>query len=316
MFTHLHLHTEYSLLDGLTRIPALMDRIQEMGQPAVAMTDHGAMYGAIDFYREAQKRGIKPIIGVEGYVAPGSRQDRPPGDNQPFHLTMLARNKTGYRNLMKLVTMSHLEGYYYRPRMDREILQKYGEGIIVLSGCLSGEVQRALLEGRFEDAKATANWYREVFDGHYYLEVQDHLENGGQGRRVLAVPAHFWSQAAHPPILHKYQLALVVADAEPFDESRSPFRDADGLVALRDALVHGRPEWRDAHGRRQNLERRLRAKFPHNPLASEADAEFLDRLLGGGCASWAVKVAEKFSNDFCQRMAIPARGFAPREGSP
>ena len=149
-----------------------------------------------------------------------------------------------------------------------------------------------------------------------YLEVQDHLENGGQGRRVLAVPAHFWSQAAHPPILHKYQLALVVADAEPFDESRSPFRDADGLVALRDALVHGRPEWRDAHGRRQNLERRLRAKFPHNPLASEADAEFLDRLLGGGCASWAVKVAEKFSNDFCQRMAIPARGFAPREGSP
>jgi hypothetical protein len=150
-----------------------------------------------------------------------------------------------------------------------------------------------------------------------YLEVQDRLvENGGQGRRVLAVPAHFWSQAAHPPILHKYQLALVVADAEPFDESRSPFRDADGLVALRDALVHGRPEWRDAHGRRQNLERRLRAKFPHNPLASEADAEFPDRLLGAGCAAWAVRVAEKFSNDFCHRMAIPARGVAAREGSP
>jgi hypothetical protein len=150
-----------------------------------------------------------------------------------------------------------------------------------------------------------------------YLEVQDHVVNGGpEGRRrVLAVPAHFWSQAAHPPILHKYQLALVVADAEPFDEGRSPFRDADGLIALRDALVHGRPEWRDAHGRRQNLARRLRAKFPHNALASEADPEFPDRLLGGGCASWAVRVAEKFSNDFCQRMAIPARGVAAREGA-
>jgi hypothetical protein len=141
-----------------------------------------------------------------------------------------------------------------------------------------------------------------------YLEVQDRLQNGGQGRRVLAVPAHFWSQGAHPPILHKYQLALVVADSEPFDEGRAPFRDADELVALRDALVHGRPEWRDAHGRRQNLERRLRAKFQHNQLSSADDTAFPDRLLGSGCASWAVRVAEEFTNDFCQRMAIPARG--------
>jgi hypothetical protein len=148
-----------------------------------------------------------------------------------------------------------------------------------------------------------------------YLEVQDHVVNGGPGgrQRVLAVPAHFWSPAARPPILHKYQLALVVADAEPFDEARSPFREADGLVALRDALVHGRQEWRDAHGRRQNLERRLRAKFPHNPLASEADPEFPDRLLGAGCAMWAIRVAEKFSNDFCHRMAIPSRVVAARE---
>ncbi|HEX5141378.1 MAG TPA: DNA polymerase III subunit alpha, partial [Dehalococcoidia bacterium] len=173
MFTHLHLHTEYSLLDGLTRIPNLMERVQELGQEAVAMTDHGALFGAIDFYREARNRGIKPIIGVEGYVAPGSRLSRNPGDNQPFHLTMLAKNKTGYRNLLKLVTSSHLEGYYYRPRMDREIMAEHGEGIVVLSGCLSGEIQRLLLEGRIDDAKATANWYREVFDG-YYFEIQDH----------------------------------------------------------------------------------------------------------------------------------------------
>jgi len=175
MFTHLHLHTEYSLLDGLTRIPQLMDRVQEMGQQAVAMTDHGNLYGAIDFYREARSRGIKPILGVEAYVAPGSRLSREAGDNQPYHLTMLARNKTGYRNLLKLVTSSHLEGYYYRPRMDRELLEQHGEGIIVLSGCPSGELHRLIQDGRMDEAKATINWYRNVFDG-YYLEVQDTTE--------------------------------------------------------------------------------------------------------------------------------------------
>ncbi len=150
-----------------------------------------------------------------------------------------------------------------------------------------------------------------------YLEVQDHVVNGTAGgrRRVLALPAHFWSAVARPPILHKYQLALVVADAEPFDESRAPFRDADSLIALRDAFVHGRVEWRDQHGRRQNLERRLRAKFAHNALASEADPLFPDQLLGAGCAVWAVRVAERFSNEFCQRMAIPSRGGTPREAS-
>lgn len=146
-----------------------------------------------------------------------------------------------------------------------------------------------------------------------YIEVQDHATNGVAGRRVLALPAHFWSSVARPPILHKYQLALVVADAEPFDESRSPFRDADGLIALRDALVHGRPEWRDAHGRRQNLERRLRAKFKHSALAGDGEPEFPDQLLGAGCAMWAVRIAERFSNDFCHRMAIPARGVTPRD---
>jgi DNA polymerase-3 subunit alpha len=173
MFAHLHLHTEYSLLDGLTRIPPLMERVQKLGQEAVAMTDHGALHGAIDFYREARSRGIKPILGVEAYVAPGSRLAKDNGDKQPFHLTMLARNKTGYRNLLRLVTSSHLEGYYYRPRMDRELMQQHGEGIIVLSGCPSGELHRLILEGRIGDARDTINWYRNVFDG-YYLEVQEH----------------------------------------------------------------------------------------------------------------------------------------------
>lgn len=173
MFTHLHLHTEYSLLDGLTRIPPLMNRVRELGQEAVAITDHGALYGAIDFYQEAKSQGIKPIIGVEAYVAPGSRLTREAGDKQPYHLTLLARNNTGYHNLLKLVTSSHLEGYYYRPRMDRELLAEHGEGIIALSGCPSGELHRLILDGRLDEAKATASWYRDVFDD-YYLEIQNH----------------------------------------------------------------------------------------------------------------------------------------------
>jgi DNA polymerase-3 subunit alpha len=150
-----------------------MDRVKELGQEAVAMTDHGNMHGAIDFYREALAQGIKPILGVEAYVAPGSRLTKENGDKQPYHLTMLARNKTGYQNLLKLVTSSHLDGYYYRPRMDRDLLAQHGEGIIVLSGCPSGELHRLILDGRIDDAKATINWYREVFDD-YYLEVQAH----------------------------------------------------------------------------------------------------------------------------------------------
>ncbi len=173
MFTHLHLHTEYSLLDGLSRIPQLMDRAKELGQEAIALTDHGVLYAAIDFYREARARGVKPIIGIEAYVAPNSRLSREPSDKQSFHLTLLSRNLTGYRNLLSLVTKANLEGYYYKPRMDKELLQEHGEGIIALSGCNSGEISRLLAEGRYEDAATTARGYREVFDG-FYLELQEH----------------------------------------------------------------------------------------------------------------------------------------------
>ncbi|MEX2158878.1 MAG: DNA polymerase III subunit alpha [Dehalococcoidia bacterium] len=174
MFTHLHLHTEYSLLDGLSRIPRLLDRVKEMGQEACAITDHGALYGAIDFYEEARKRGIKPIIGVEAYVAPGSRKSRDPQEKSPYHLTLLARNNVGYKNLLQLVTKANLEGYYYKPRMDRELFEAHGSGIIALSGCNSSEIHRLLMDGRRDDAVALAKWSREVFDG-YYFELQ---ENG------------------------------------------------------------------------------------------------------------------------------------------
>jgi DNA polymerase-3 subunit alpha len=174
MFTHLHLHTEYSLLDGLSRIPQLLDRVKELGQESCAITDHGALYGAIDFYDEARKRGIKPIIGVEAYVAPGSRRSRDPRDKSAYHLTLLARDERGYRNLLQLVTKANLEGYYYKPRMDRELFEAHGSGLIALSGCSSSELHRLLMDGRRDDAIALANWSREVFDG-YYFELQ---ENG------------------------------------------------------------------------------------------------------------------------------------------
>ncbi|MEX1253232.1 MAG: DNA polymerase III subunit alpha [Dehalococcoidia bacterium] len=174
MFTHLHLHTEYSLLDGLSRIPQLLDRAKELGQEACAITDHGALYGAIDFYREARARGIKPIIGVEAYVAPGDRRSRDPQEKSPYHLTLLARNKQGYNNLLALVTKANLEGYYYKPRMDRELLAQYGRGVIALSGCNSSELHRLLMDGRRDDALALIDFSRNAFDA-YYLEMQ---ENG------------------------------------------------------------------------------------------------------------------------------------------
>ena len=173
MFTHLHLHTEYSLLDGLSRIPQLMDRVQALGQKAVGITDHGVMYGVLDFYREARSRGIKPILGMEAYVAHSSRLSRDPREKSPYHLTILVQNETGYRNLMALSTRAHLEGFYYKPRIDRELLEQYRDGLIVLSGCPSSEIHRALQEGRIDDARASICWFRERFP-QFYLEIQEH----------------------------------------------------------------------------------------------------------------------------------------------
>ena len=173
MFTHLHVHTEYSLLDGLSKVGRLVSRAGELGMDSLAITDHGALHGAIDFYRAAKEAGIKPIIGCEMYVATGSRHGRGPKDKSQYHLTVLARDLAGYRNLVKLVTASNLEGFYYKPRVDRELLQQYNQGLVVLSGCPSGEVPMLLAQGRMDEAKKAAEWHREVF-GDYYLELMEH----------------------------------------------------------------------------------------------------------------------------------------------
>ena len=176
-FVHLHVHTEYSLLDGSNKIKEYVSRVKELGMNSAAITDHGVMYGVIDFYREAKKQGINPILGCEVYVAPNSRFDREVtgGDDRYYHLVLLAENNEGYANLMKIVSKGFVDGYYYRPRVDKELLREYHSGIIALSACLAGEVQRYIVKGLYEEAKKTALEYRDIFgEGNYFLELQDH----------------------------------------------------------------------------------------------------------------------------------------------
>ncbi|MDY6046576.1 MAG: DNA polymerase III subunit alpha, partial [Anaerobutyricum sp.] len=176
-FTHLHVHTEYSLLDGSSKIKELLPRAKELGMDSLAITDHGVMYGVIDFYKKAKEVGIKPILGCEVYVAPGSRFDREQskGEDRYYHLVLLAENNQGYQNLMKIVTRGFTEGYYYRPRVDYEILEQYHEGIIALSACLAGEIPNKILKEDFEGARAAARRMNELFGpGNFFLELQDH----------------------------------------------------------------------------------------------------------------------------------------------
>ena len=176
-FTHLHVHTEYSLLDGSNKIKEYVARVKELGMDSAAITDHGVMYGVIDFYRAAREAGINPILGCEVYVAPGSRFDKDTGtgEDRYYHLVLLAENNKGYSNLMKIVSKGFVEGFYYKPRVDMELLREYHEGIIALSACLAGEVSRYLTRGMYEDAKAAALRYQDIFGkGNFFLELQDH----------------------------------------------------------------------------------------------------------------------------------------------
>ena len=182
-FVHLHIHSEFSLLDGANRIKDLPVRAKELGMNSIAITDHGVMYGAIDFYKACKKEGVKPIIGCEVYVAPRSRLQKEPGiDNKYYHLILLAKNNQGYKNLSKLVSLSFIDGYYYKPRIDHEILEQYSEGLVCLSACLAGEVNQALLNGQTEKAEEVALWHKKVFGEDYYIEIQ----NNGIREQVLA----------------------------------------------------------------------------------------------------------------------------------
>ena len=174
-FVHLHLHTEYSLLDGACRIQEVVAQAKALGQSAIAITDHGVMYGVVEFYKACRNEGIKPIIGCEIYMAPHGRMDKQYDlDGKYSHLILLVKNKVGYHNLMKIVSKGFTEGFYFKPRADFELLEQYHEGLICLSGCIGGSVQQCLLRGDYDGAKTEALRYREIFGDDYYLELQNH----------------------------------------------------------------------------------------------------------------------------------------------
>ena len=181
-FTHLHVHSHYSLLDGLGKIDDLVKRAAELEMDSLALTDHGNLYGAIEFYQKAKKAGIKPILGVEMYIAAGKMQDRNPGiDDKRHHLTVLARDYEGYRNLIQLVTKSHLEGFYYKPRIDKEALMQHNGGLIALSGCFAGEIARAITNKKPERAEEVIREYQEIFGrDNFYLELGAHFNYPNQ----------------------------------------------------------------------------------------------------------------------------------------
>ncbi len=193
-FVHLHVHSEYSLLDGLSSCRKLAERAVELDMPALALTDHGAMYGAIQFYKACRATGIKPIIGMETYLARRGRQDRDAQrDRKSYHLVLLAQNDTGYHNLMRLATIAQLEGFYYKPRIDKEVLAEHASGLIVLSGCGTSEVPRLIRAGQLDQARRTIAWYRDVFPGRYYLELQEHdiPELTQVNRQLIALAREF-----------------------------------------------------------------------------------------------------------------------------
>ncbi|MFC1835902.1 PHP domain-containing protein, partial [Thermodesulfobacteriota bacterium] len=184
-FVHLHLHSQFSLLDGAIRIPDLVSRVKKWNMPALAITDHGNLFGAMEFYSQVQANGIKPIIGCEVYVAPESRtkQSARAGEVTAYHLILLSENEKGYRNLCKLVTKAYQEGFYYKPRIDKELLEEFNEGLICLSACLSGEVPSLILAGHEEEALKQASWFRDLFTPErYFLELQ---ENGLEKQRQV-----------------------------------------------------------------------------------------------------------------------------------
>src|SRR5271166_389167 len=174
-FVHLHCHSHYSLLDGASRIPELVEHTKGLGMNAVALTDHGNMYGAIELYKECRKAGLNPIVGYEAYVAPGKRTEREArrrGD-AGFHLTLLAQNRTGFQNLIKMASVAFLEGYHYVPRIDKELLEAHKEGIVCLSGCASGEFSEFILKDQVDEATRLAEWFAGVFGKHFYIEFQN-----------------------------------------------------------------------------------------------------------------------------------------------
>ena len=247
-YVHLHNHTQYSLLDGLTKIPELVRSVQAAGMEALAITDHGTLSGAIEFYKEAMAVGLKPIIGMEAYVAARRHTDKDPAkDRNSFHLTILAMNQAGYQNLMRLSTIANLDGFYYKPRLDRQLLERYSEGLIILSGCMGGEVSDALLQGQYGLAKATAGWYKKVFGDRYYIELMDHghpahpskwADQERVNRQLLKLAAELNLQAVVTNDAHYLNKADQQAHEILLCVQTGAFLADEGRMSLRDFELH------------------------------------------------------------------------------
>ncbi|MBP3729467.1 MAG: DNA polymerase III subunit alpha, partial [Lachnospiraceae bacterium] len=317
-FTHLHLHTEYSLLDGSCKIKELVQQVKALGMDSVAITDHGVMYGVIDFYKACKAAGIHPVLGCEVYVAPGSRLDRESGagEERYHHLILLAENDTGYANLMKICSLGFIDGFYYRPRVDKAVLKQYREGLICLSACLAGEVQRYLARGLYEEAKKTALEYRDLFgDKQYYLELQDHglpeQKNVNSGLMRL-------SQETGIPLVATNDVHYIQAeDAEAHDlliciqtgkkvsdENRMKYEGGQFYLKSEEEMRAVFPYAPDAVERSHEIAMRCQVniefghtKLPHFAVPEgESNASYLRRLCREGLAERYPQLTEEIQN--------------------
>ena len=268
-FVHLHVHSEYSLLDGACRIGSMMDRVQEIGQEAIALTDHGVMYGTIDFYRAAKKAGIKPIVGCEVYVARRTRFDKVHGvDKEPYHLVLLCENETGYRNLSYMVSLGFTEGFYNRPRVDMELLREHHEGLIALSACLAGRIPQSIMQDDLQAAEQAAREYAEVFGpDHFYLELQDH-----------GIPEQRTVNAQIRKLAEKLSLPLVVTnDAHYLRKSDAKMQDV--LLCIQTGKTVDDPNRMKFETEEFYLksEEELRELFPDVPEAFDNTVKIAER---------------------------------------
>lgn len=333
-FTHLHTHSHYSLLDGLPKIPELLDYVKELGMDSVALTDHGVLYGAVEFYQEAKARGIKPIIGVEAYVAFESRlQKRPNIDSKSYHMILLVKNQKGYENLVKLVTLSHLEGFYYKPRIDEELLEKHAEGLIGTSACINGKIPRLLLAGKDEEAEALAKKYELWFGkGNFYLELQhqDNIkEQKGLNKKLVAL-----SQKTGVPLIatndiHYLRpedaeaqdvLMLINTGSDPNDPERLSLKEIDVSMRSPEKMVELFKDVPQAIENTQKIVDSIdfefelgKAQLPHFPVPEGKTPEaYLTELCEAGLQK---KYGERVTLEIRERMnyelsVINKTGFA------
>lgn len=332
-FVHLHMHSHYSVLDGLQKIPELVDRVKELGMDSVALTDHGTLSGAIEFYKTAKDRGIKPIIGMEAYVANRGHLDKDPrSDKSRYHLILLAMNDIGYKNLMRLSTIAHLEGFYFKPRIDHALLEKYNEGLIVLSSCIGGEVGESLRYGDDSKAREYAEWYKKVFGDRYYLEIQDHAHYWEEQRAVnnktisladeldiqlvVTGDAHYCrheDQEAHEILL------CVQTGSYLSDESRFSLRDTDLYISdPKDVIERWGKVRPDAIlntkkiADRCNIEIKLgEILIPKFPVPEEeTEKSLLDKITYKGIAR---RYTELETNEINKLSVEELRNILPRE---